>query len=63
VVPATTRTAANAGILRAGVVIGKAGMERDSDLLLGRVTAVANESFPQESGSTSPVTMQELIAA
>jgi hypothetical protein len=38
-------------------------MERDSDLLLGRVTAVANESFPQESGSTSSETMQELIAA
>ena len=35
-------------------------MERDSDLLLGQVIAVANESFRQEIGSLSPETMREL---
>ncbi|MBP1598494.1 MAG: transcriptional modulator of MazE/toxin, MazF [Acidobacteria bacterium] len=60
VVPATTRTVANAGLLRMRLLAGEAGMERDSDLLLGQVIAVANESFRQEIGSLSPETIQEL---
>ena len=51
VVPTTTRLVENAGILRFRLKKGQGAIARDSDLLLGQVIAVANESFRQEIGS------------
>ena len=50
VIPTTTRLVENAGILRFRLKKGQGGIARDSDLLLGQVIAVANESFRQEIG-------------
>jgi mRNA interferase MazF len=60
VVPATTRTVENAGILRLRVKKGQGGLVRDSDLLLGQLIAVANESFRQEIGTLPGPLMEEL---
>jgi mRNA interferase MazF len=48
VIPTTTRLVENAGILRFRLKKGQGGIARDSDLLLGQVIAVANESFRQD---------------
>ena len=50
VVPATTKLVADPGIMRLRIEKGDAGLDRDSDLLLGQVIAVANESFRKEIG-------------
>jgi mRNA-degrading endonuclease toxin of MazEF toxin-antitoxin module len=50
----------NAGILRYRLKKGEGGIARDSDLLLGQVIAVANESFRQEIGSLPNSMMEEL---
>ena len=60
VIPTTTRLVENAGILRFRLKKGQGGIARDSDLLLGRVIAVANESFRQETGSLPNSVMEEL---
>ena len=60
VVPTSTRLVENAGILRFRLKKGQGGIARDSDLLLGQVIAVANESFRQEIGSLPNSVMEEL---
>lgn len=60
VIPTTTRLVENAGILRFRLKKGQGGIARDSDLLLGQVIAVANESFRQEIESLPNSVMEEL---
>ena len=60
VIPTTTRLVENAGILRFRLKKGQGGIARDSDLFLGQVIAVANESFRQEIGALPNPTMEEL---
>ena len=50
VIPTTTRLVDNAGTLRLRVGKGVSGLAKESDLLLGQLIAVANESFRQEIG-------------
>lgn len=60
VVPTTTRLVENPGILRLRIKQGQGGIARDSDLLLGQVIAVANESFRQEIGALPNSWMEDL---
>jgi mRNA interferase MazF len=60
VIPTTTRPIENAGILRFRLKKGQGGVARDSDLLLGQLIAVANESFRQEIGSLPNAFMEEV---
>ena len=60
VIPTTTRLIENAGILRLRLKKGQGGISRDSDLLLGQLIAVANESFRQEIGALPNALMEEL---
>ncbi len=60
VIPTTTRLIENPGILRLRVRKGQGGLERNSDLLLGQLIAVANESFRQEIGVLPETLMSEL---
>ncbi|MET0502225.1 MAG: type II toxin-antitoxin system PemK/MazF family toxin [Candidatus Binatia bacterium] len=60
VIPTTTRVVENPGILRFRLKKGQGGVSRDSDLLLGQVIAVANESFRQEIGSLSNTMIEEV---
>jgi len=60
VIPTTTRLVDNPGILRFRLKKGQGGVSRDSDLLLGQVIAVANESFRQEIGSLADAMLDEL---
>ena len=50
VIPTTTRLIADPGILRLRIRKGIGGLAQESDLLLGQLIAVANESFRQEIG-------------
>ncbi len=50
VVPTTTKLADTETPLRLRVAAGTAGLERDSDILVAQVVAVANESFRRELG-------------
>ncbi len=45
VIPTTTKVVEEPGILRLHLKKGEAGLKHDSDLLLGQIIAVANESF------------------
>lgn len=60
VVPTTTRLVQDPGFLRLRVRKGQGGLARDSDLLLGQLIAVANESFRQEIGVLPDPLMREL---
>jgi mRNA interferase MazF len=60
VIPTTTRLVENARILRFRPKKGQGGVARDSDLLLGQVIAVANESFRQEIGTLPDPMMEEI---
>jgi mRNA interferase MazF len=60
VIPTTTRIVENPGILRLHLKKGQGGVARDSDLLLGQLIAVANDSFRQEIGSLTQAFMEEL---
>ena len=60
VIPTTTRLIENAGILRLRLKQGQGGIARDSELLLGQVIAVANESFRQEVGALPNSLLEEL---
>lgn len=60
VIPTTTRLVENPGILRLRIKKGQGGLARDSDLLLGQLIAVANESFRQEIGVLPAPLMDEL---
>ncbi|MSP40085.1 MAG: hypothetical protein EXR70_16465 [Deltaproteobacteria bacterium] len=60
VIPTTTRLVESPGILRLRLKKGQGGVSRDSDLLLGQVIAVANESFRQEIGLLPNPMMDEV---
>lgn len=60
VIPTTTRLVDNAGILRLRLKQSQVGLARDSDLLLGQLIAVANESFRQEIGALPNTLLEEL---
>lgn len=60
VVPTTTQLVENAGLLRLRLKRGVAGLERDSDALVGQLIAVANESFTRELGTLPVTLLQEL---
>lgn len=53
VVPITTRLADTDTPLRLRLPAGTAGLDRDSDVLVAQVIAVANESFRKELGPLS----------
>jgi mRNA interferase MazF len=50
VVPTTTRLAETDSPLRLRLAAGMAGLERESDVLVAQVIAVANDSFRKELG-------------
>lgn len=60
VIPTTTRLVEDPGILRLRIKKGQGGLARDSDLLLGQLIAVANESFRREVGVLPENLMAEL---
>ena len=60
VIPTTTRLVEDPGILRLRIKKGQGGLVRESDLLLGQLIAVANESFRQEIGALPDPLMDEL---
>lgn len=60
VIPTTTRLVEDPGILRLRIKKGQGGLARESDLLLGQLIAVANESFHQEIGVLPDDLMAEL---
>ncbi|MBI5480519.1 MAG: type II toxin-antitoxin system PemK/MazF family toxin [Deltaproteobacteria bacterium] len=60
VVPTTTQLVEDAGLLRLRLGRGVGGIERESDVLVGQVIAVANESFHKEIGGLPPTLMEEL---
>ncbi|MFQ5853839.1 MAG: type II toxin-antitoxin system PemK/MazF family toxin [Candidatus Binatia bacterium] len=60
VIPTTTRLIENAGTLRLRIKKGEGGVARESDLLLGQLIAVANESFREEIGVLPKELMEEL---
>jgi mRNA interferase MazF len=60
VIPSTTRLVENAGILRFRLKKGHGGVTRDSDLLLGQLIAVSNESFRHEIGALPESSLHEV---
>ncbi len=60
VIPTTTRLVENPGILRLRMRKGQGGLARDSDLLLGQLIAVANDSFREEIGRLPDTVMTEV---
>lgn len=60
VIPTTTRLVDDPGILRLRIEKGQGGLARESDLLLGQLIAVANESFRQEIGALPDDLMDEV---
>jgi len=60
VIPTTTRVVEDPGILRLRIKKGQGGLAHDSDLLLGQLIAVANESFRKEIGILPTPLMEEL---
>jgi mRNA interferase MazF len=60
VIPATSKLVEEPGILRFRLRKGEAALERDSDLLLGQLIAVANESLYKEIGSLPENMIEEV---
>jgi mRNA interferase MazF len=60
VIPTTTRLVNDPGILRLRIKKGDAGLAQESDLLLGQLIAVSNESFRREIGALPEHLMEEL---
>jgi mRNA interferase MazF len=60
VIPTTTRLVKEPGFLRLRIQKGEAGLAQESDLLLGQLIAVANESFRREIGVLPDHLMEEL---
>jgi mRNA interferase MazF len=60
VIPATTKLVQDPGILRMRLEKGDGGLDRASDLLLGQLIAVANESFRREIGALGKDVLDEL---
>ena len=61
VVPTTTQLVENAGLLRLRLNGGVAGIERDSDVLIGQIIAISNESFKRRLGTLEADLMDELV--
>lgn len=60
VIPTTTQLVENAGLLRLRLKHGVGGIERDSDVLIGQLIGVANESFTREIGVLPDALLREL---
>jgi mRNA interferase MazF len=60
VVPTTTQLVENAGLLRLRLKRGVASIEHDSDVLVGQLIAVANESFKREIGVLPSALLRDL---
>ena len=60
VVPTTTRLVEDAGLLRLRLTPSSAGIDHDSDVLIGQVIAIANESFRRALGPLDAGLMREL---
>ncbi len=60
VIPTTTRLVNDPGILRLRIKKGEGGLVQESDLLLGQLIAVANESFRREIGALPDHLTEEL---
>jgi mRNA interferase MazF len=60
VLPTTTRLADTDTPLRLRVASGTAGLDRDNDILVAQVIAVANESFRKELGVLPPGLLETL---
>jgi len=60
VVPATSRVIPDAGFLRLHLPKGTCGLEKESDLLIGQIIAVANVSFRKDLGPLPTPLFEEL---
>ena len=60
VIPTTSQLVEDAGLLRLRLKRGVAGIERDSDVLIGQLIAVANESFKREIGALPAALLRDL---
>lgn len=60
VVPTTTRLVETESPLRLRLPAGTGGLDRDSDLLVAQLIAVANESFRRELGALPPELFEAL---
>lgn len=60
VIPTTTKLVENPGVLRLRFKKGQGDLAHDSDLLLGQLIAVANDSFRQEIGALPGALMEEV---
>lgn len=60
VLPTTTRIVDTETALRLRLPAGTAGLDRDSDVLVAQVIAVANESFRKELGPLPAELMEDL---
>lgn len=60
VAPTTTKLIPDAGLLRLRLARGIGGILRDSDVLVGQLIAVANESFQRELGALPVATLRDL---
>ena len=60
VVPLTSRVIEDAGFLRLRIPKGICGLDRESDLLIGQLIAVANVSFKKDLGPLPEELFQEL---
>ena len=60
VIPTTSKLVEDPGILRFRLHKGDGALDCDSDLLLGQLIAVANESFCKEIGSLPGSTIEEV---
>lgn len=60
VLPTTTRLAETEAPLRLRLPAGTAGLDRESDVLVGQLIAVANESFGKELGALPPEILERL---
>ena len=60
VIPTTSKLVEEPGILRFRLRKGEAALDQDSDLLLGQLIAVANESFSKEIGALPDNMIEEV---
>ena len=60
VVPTTMRLVEDAGLLRLRLTRGTAGIDHESDVLIGQVISIANESFRRELDVLEAGLMREL---
>jgi len=60
VIPTTSKLIDDPGILRYRLLKGRGALDCDSDLLLGQLIAVANESFSKEIGALPESAIEEI---